>query len=88
MRKAGTDVNYDELAAFLKRVTPAILEALDDIPGSDALDGYNPIATTELALQFKLLNKWSTVDECDSKVIHPTIITLCEIQYVFLQYYS
>ncbi|XP_015116948.1 WD repeat-containing protein 34 [Diachasma alloeum] len=64
---AVTDIDYNKLAAFLRKVTPGILEALDDISESDVLDGYDPIATRELPLQIQLLNKFSTLEESDSK---------------------
>ncbi|XP_063988859.1 cytoplasmic dynein 2 intermediate chain 2-like [Diachasmimorpha longicaudata] len=65
--KAVTSIDYDKLAEFLRRVTPGILEALDDVSESDVLDDYDPVATRELAFKVQLLNKFSTLEESDSK---------------------
>ncbi|XP_011312080.1 WD repeat-containing protein 34-like [Fopius arisanus] len=64
---AVTDIDYNRLAEFLRKVTPGIMEALDNTSESDILDGYDPIATKEITLQVKLLNKFPTLEESDSK---------------------
>lgn len=61
--KSVPSFDYDKLAAFLKRVTPGILEALDEVTESDVLDDYDPVASRESIAQVRLLTKFSTLDE-------------------------
>ncbi|XP_014486822.1 PREDICTED: WD repeat-containing protein 34-like [Dinoponera quadriceps] len=55
--KANAQVDYDKLAVFLKRVTPGILEALDEAYGTNAFNDYDPNVKEASAISVKLLKK-------------------------------
>lgn len=61
-------VDYDKLAEFLKRVTPSVLDELDEIYGSTAFNDYDPGASGEPSSSVKSLVKINTVDETDPEV--------------------
>ncbi|XP_057320446.1 cytoplasmic dynein 2 intermediate chain 2-like [Microplitis mediator] len=60
-------VDYDKLAAFLNKVTPKVLEALDEIYDNHTINSYEPIGSRDNDYQLKLLNKFSTIDEFDKQ---------------------
>lgn len=61
-------VDYDKLANFLKRVTPGILEALDEAYGTNAFDDYDPNIKEASSVNIELLKKISTLKESDAQV--------------------
>ena len=65
--KKTPEFNYERLAAFLKRVTPGILEALDETYGSNAFEDYNPETTSESFSAVHCLAKLNTLDNPDFK---------------------
>lgn len=67
-QKANAQVDYDKLADFLKRVTPGILEALDEAYGTDAFDDYDPNVKEASSVSIELLKKISTSKESDAQV--------------------
>lgn len=68
MNKQKTDVqvDYDKLAEFLKKVTPGILEALDE--ATNAFDDYNPNVTETSSATVELIKKISTSKVVDTQV--------------------
>ncbi|XP_044581779.1 cytoplasmic dynein 2 intermediate chain 2-like isoform X1 [Cotesia glomerata] len=60
-------IDYGKLSAFLKKVTPKVLEALDEIYDNHTINSYEPIGSRDNDYQLKLLNKFSTIDEFDSQ---------------------
>lgn len=67
-QKTDVQVNYDKLAEFLNRVTPGILEALDEAYATNAFDDYNPNVTEASSATVELLKKISTSKEADTQV--------------------
>ena len=63
------EFDYTRLAEFLKRVTPGILEALDETYGSNAFEDYNPETTSESFSAVHCLAKLNTLENPDLKVI-------------------
>ncbi|XP_015602970.1 WD repeat-containing protein 34 isoform X2 [Cephus cinctus] len=61
-------VDYQKLAAFLKRVTPGILEDLDEAYGSNAFENYDPGASGEPSTTVKLLAKLNTLEESNNEI--------------------
>ncbi|XP_050452542.1 cytoplasmic dynein 2 intermediate chain 2-like isoform X1 [Cataglyphis hispanica] len=70
INKQNTDiqVDYDKLAEFLKRVTPGILEVLDEAYGSNAFDDYNPNVTETSSTNVEILKKINTLKESDTQI--------------------
>ncbi|KAM0736419.1 Cytoplasmic dynein 2 intermediate chain 2 [Formica fusca] len=70
INKQNTDmqVDYDKLAEFLKKVTPGILEVLDEAYGSNAFDDYNPNVTETTSANVEILKKISTLKESDTQI--------------------
>lgn len=62
-------MDFDKLAAFLKRVTPGVIEVLDEVYGSNAFEGYNPGASGEPAARVNLLSSLRILDETNKAVI-------------------
>lgn len=52
----------------MKKVTPGILEALDEAYATNAFDDYNPNVTEASSATVKLLKKISTSKETDTQV--------------------
>ncbi|XP_046482998.1 cytoplasmic dynein 2 intermediate chain 2 isoform X3 [Neodiprion pinetum] len=65
--KTSPQVDYQKLAAFLKRVTPSVLDELDEIYGSTAFDGYDVASSGEPSTSVKLLTKFHTLNEADAE---------------------
>ncbi|KAL0103686.1 hypothetical protein PUN28_017742 [Cardiocondyla obscurior] len=63
-QKADAQVDYDRLAEFLKKVTPGILEALDE--ASSAFDDYNPNVSETSSTTVELLKKINTLREIET----------------------
>jgi len=61
-------VDYDKLADFLKKVTPGILEALDEAYGTNAFDDYNPNVTEGSSANVELLKKINASKESNIQV--------------------
>ncbi|XP_017886310.1 WD repeat-containing protein 34-like [Ceratina calcarata] len=61
-------VNYDRLAEFLNRVTPNVLEALDESYGTDAFDDYEPNTDEESVAGTRLLQTIKTTGGSDSQM--------------------
>lgn len=67
-QKTDVQVDYDKLAKFLKKVTPGILETLDEAYATNAFDDYNPNVTETSSANIELLKKISTPKEPDTQV--------------------
>jgi len=67
-QKANVQVDYDRLAEFLNRVTPGILEALDEAYGTNAFDDYDPNVAEVSSANVKLLKKINTSRGSDDQV--------------------
>ncbi|KAG5323219.1 WDR34 protein, partial [Acromyrmex heyeri] len=67
-QKTDVQVDYDKLAKFLKKVTPGILEALDEAYATNAFDDYNPNVTEASSANIELLKKISTPKEPDTQI--------------------
>ncbi|XP_046746327.1 cytoplasmic dynein 2 intermediate chain 2-like isoform X3 [Diprion similis] len=65
--KNAPHVDYQKLSAFLKRVTPSVLDELDEIYGSTAFDGYDVATGGEPSSSIKLLTKFNTLNEADAE---------------------
>ncbi|XP_033214253.1 WD repeat-containing protein 34-like [Belonocnema kinseyi] len=65
--KKTPEFDYARLAAFLKRVTPGILEALDETYGTNAFEDYNPATTSESFSAVQCLAKLNTWENPDFK---------------------
>nr|XP_033203370.1 WD repeat-containing protein 34-like [Bombus vancouverensis nearcticus] len=67
--KKKPEVNYERLAQFLNRVTPCILEALDESYGTNAFEDYEPKIDEDLLTSTQLLQKiHSTESDSQMKV--------------------
>lgn len=86
-QKADTQVDYDKLADFLKRVTPGILEALDETYGSNAFDDYDPNVTEASATNVELLKKISISKEPDTQVLLISLLGKDQITGKYAQFY-
>ncbi|XP_011643921.1 WD repeat-containing protein 34-like, partial [Pogonomyrmex barbatus] len=67
-QKTDVQVDYDKLAEFLKRVTPGILEALDEAYATNAFDEYDPNVTEVSIGTVELLKKISVLRETDTQI--------------------
>lgn len=67
-QKTDAQVDYDKLAEFMKKVTPGILEALDEAYATRAFDDYSPNVTETSSATVKLLKKISIPKEADTQV--------------------
>ncbi|XP_018338558.1 PREDICTED: WD repeat-containing protein 34-like [Trachymyrmex septentrionalis] len=67
-QKTDVQVDYDKLAKFMKKVTPGILEALDEAYATNAFDDYNPNVTEASSANIELLKKISTPKEPDTQI--------------------
>ncbi|KYQ52100.1 WD repeat-containing protein 34 [Trachymyrmex zeteki] len=67
-QKTDVQVDYDKLAKFLKKVTPGILETLDEAYATNAFDDYNPNVTETSSANIELLKKISTPKEPDTQI--------------------
>lgn len=63
-------MDYDKLADFLKKVTPGILEALDEAYGTNAFDDYDTNVTESSSASVELLKKINTSKESNTQVMH------------------
>lgn len=63
--KQKPQVDYDKLAEFMKRVTPGIIEALDEAYGTNAFDEYDPNSNENSLATAELLHKTCTTKNCD-----------------------
>ncbi|KZC13094.1 WD repeat-containing protein 34 [Dufourea novaeangliae] len=66
--KKNLNVDYDKLAEFLKRVTPSILEALDEAYGTDAFEDYDPKTSEDSFTNTQLLQKINSTNETESQM--------------------
>ncbi|XP_043289383.1 cytoplasmic dynein 2 intermediate chain 2-like [Venturia canescens] len=64
--KPEIEVNYDNLASFLKRVTPGVLDILDEVYGSNAFEGYNPHSSDEPSARVQLLSSFYTLGDSNT----------------------
>ncbi|KAG6795177.1 WD repeat-containing protein 34 [Apis mellifera caucasica] len=55
--KKKPEINYERLAQFLNRVTPSILEALDESYGTNAFEDYEPKTSEDSFTSTQLLQK-------------------------------
>lgn len=67
-QKTDAQVDYDKLAEFMKKVTPGILEALDEAYATRAFDDYSPNVTETSSATVKLLKKISIPKEADTQI--------------------
>lgn len=67
-QKIDAQVDYGRLAEFLKKVTPGILEALDEANATKAFDDYNPNVTEASSATVELLKKISISKETDAQI--------------------
>jgi len=79
--KTNVQVDYDKLADFLKKVTPGILEALDETYGTNAFDDYNPNVTESSSASVELLKRINASKESSTQVHIP-------IKYYTILYYK
>lgn len=56
------------MAKFLKRVTPEVLEVLDEAYGSNAFDDYNPNVAEASSANVEILKKINALKESDTQV--------------------
>ena len=66
--KKKADVDYDKLAQFLQRVTPSILEALDESYETNAFEDYEPKVSQDSLTSPQLLRKFNSTNEADSQM--------------------
>lgn len=66
--KRTPQINYDSLADFLKRVTPGVLDLLDETHGSNAFDDYDPGAAGESSAVLQIVERFDTLEASDFKV--------------------
>lgn len=66
--KKKPDVNYERLAQFLNKVTPSILEALDESYGTTAFEDYDPKTDEDTLTSVQLLQKINSTNESDSQM--------------------
>ncbi|XP_076241568.1 cytoplasmic dynein 2 intermediate chain 2 [Calliopsis andreniformis] len=66
--KKKLDVDYNKLAQFLKKVTPGILEALDEAVGTNAFDDYDPQINENSLTSPQLLQKINSINEIESQM--------------------
>ncbi|XP_011499211.1 PREDICTED: WD repeat-containing protein 34-like [Ceratosolen solmsi marchali] len=59
--------NYDKLATFLKRVTPGVMQFLDEQYGSSAFNDYNLSGTGEPCTNIHLVNRLNNLVMSDFK---------------------
>ncbi|KAG7200836.1 hypothetical protein KM043_003205 [Ampulex compressa] len=62
-----TEVDYDKLADFLKRVTPGVLAVLDKAHESSAFNDYEPHSDQVASASTELLQRLSTITEGGSR---------------------
>lgn len=67
-QKANAEVNHDKLAQFLRKVTPAVLEALDETYGTNAFDDYDPNVAEPSSTNIKFLKEIHVPKESDAQV--------------------
>lgn len=61
------NIDYNKLASFLKRVTPSLLEALDEAYNTNAFEDYDTETTKNASTNLQLLKKLNTVEESDKQ---------------------
>ncbi|XP_035733830.1 WD repeat-containing protein 34-like [Vespa mandarinia] len=61
------NIDYNKLANFLKRVTPSVLEALDEIHNTNAFEDYDTKTTKNTSVNLQLLKRLNTVEESDKQ---------------------
>lgn len=66
--KQKPPVDYDKLAEFMKRVTPSVIEALDEAYGTNAFDDYDPESNDNLTASTELLHKVCTTKDCNAQM--------------------
>ncbi|EFN61353.1 WD repeat-containing protein 34 [Camponotus floridanus] len=67
-QKTDIQVDYDKLAKFLKKVTPGVLEVLDEAYGSNAFDDYNPNVAEASSANVEILKKINALKESDTQL--------------------
>ncbi|XP_034939658.1 WD repeat-containing protein 34-like [Chelonus insularis] len=60
-------IDYDKLAAFLRRVTPGVLESLDEIYDNNAIDEYESVVHKDSVPPVKQLTRFSTIEQSETK---------------------
>lgn len=60
-------VDYDKLADFLKRITPNLLDTLDEAYNTTAFDDYEPETASNASIHLQLLQKLSAIEESDKE---------------------
>ncbi|XP_031843226.1 cytoplasmic dynein 2 intermediate chain 2 [Nomia melanderi] len=73
-KKTKPNVDYDKLAQFLKRVTPSIIEALDESYGTNAFEDYDSKTNEDTFTSTQLLQKINTTNEAES---HMKVTDMC-----------
>ncbi|XP_066581276.1 cytoplasmic dynein 2 intermediate chain 2-like [Prorops nasuta] len=66
--KAKATVSYQQLAEFLRKVTPDIIKALDETYGADTFEEYDPYGGEDSVKSIELLNKFNTLEELDPQL--------------------
>ncbi|XP_003701421.1 cytoplasmic dynein 2 intermediate chain 2 [Megachile rotundata] len=66
--KKKPEVNYERLAQFLNKVTPSILEALDESYGTTAFEDYDPNTDEDVLTTTQLVQKISNANDVDSEM--------------------
>ncbi|KAL2716222.1 WD repeat-containing protein 34-like [Vespula squamosa] len=61
------NIDYNKLASFLKRVTPSLLEALDEAYNTNAFEDYDIETTKNASANLQLLERLNTVEESDKQ---------------------
>ncbi|XP_076650747.1 cytoplasmic dynein 2 intermediate chain 2 [Halictus rubicundus] len=62
VEKKKPNVDFDKLAEFLNRVTPSILEALDEAYGTDAFEDYDTKTNEDSVTSTQLVQKINTIE--------------------------
>jgi hypothetical protein len=61
--------NYDNLATFLKRITPGVMQFLDEQYGTNAFNDYDLSGEGEPCTDIHLINRLNSFKMSDFKVI-------------------
>ncbi|KAI4489761.1 hypothetical protein M0804_003943 [Polistes exclamans] len=69
------NVDYNKLANFLKKVTPSLLEALDEAYNTNAFENYDTETTKYTSTNLQLLKRLNTIEESDKQASLQTKIS-------------
>lgn len=64
----NVEVNYANLASFLKRITPSVMEMLDEVHDSNAFEGYHPSSSDEPTARVQMLSSFYTLGDTNVNV--------------------